>query len=538
MKKFLIPLAIFLALAVGVFAVIGASAQRRAEAQLAGLETEPVRRGTLSSVVEASGTVRSEQSALLTWETSGRVAWTLAEQPGEAVRAGQVLAELDDTTLPGHVILAQANLAEAQKQLDNLLNTSLTQAQALKAVEKAEQALEDAQHPEAAQAAALQAVAAAEADLEDAQLQLAILTKPVPQSAIEQAYANMLLAEKKLTDLQSEIARIEQKIKGPFDPWESKKMYQKMLDGLNLQLPQAQLRYERAVNKYNDLLEPPDPLDVAVAQAAVEAAQAQLDDARRQYERIKDGYSEADLAVLQAQLDDARREYERVKNGPPPDDVAALEARIAAARAVAAQAQITAPFSGTLTEVYARPGDQVAPGTPAFRVDNLSRLLVDASVSEVDINRVQVGQEAVITLDGVFAREYRGRVVEVAPVGVETRGVTTFPVTVEILDADEAVRPGMTADVQIITRSMEDVLLIPSRALRMLNGERVVYVLPPEGEPLDGTRQGLPFFSVGQASESSLTPVPVILGVSANGYSEVLSGDLKEGDLVVLNPPE
>jgi hypothetical protein len=66
----------------------------------------------------------------------------------------------------------------------------------------------------------------------------------------------------------------------------------------------------------------------------------------------------------------------------------------------------------------------------------------------------------------------------------------------------------------------------------------VVYVLSPEGEPLDGTRQGLPFFSVGQASESSLTPVPVILGVSANGYSEVLSGDLKEGDLVVLNPPE
>jgi HlyD family secretion protein len=311
-----------------------------------------------------------------------------------------------------------------------------------------------------------------------------------------------------------------------------------MLDGLNLQLPQAQLRYEHAVTQYENLLEPPDPLDVAAARAAVEAAQAQLDDARKQYDRIKDGYSEADLAVLQAQLDDARREYERVKNGPPPDDVAALEAQIAAAQAVAAQAQVTAPFSGTLTEVYARPGDQVAPGTPAFRVDDLSRLLVDASVSEVDINRVQVGQEAVITLDGVFAREYRGRVVEVAPVGVETRGVTTFPVTVEILDADEAVRPGMTADVQIITRSMEDVLLIPSRALRMLNGERVVYVLPPEGEPLDGTRQGLPFFSVGQASESSLTPVPVILGVSANGYSEVLSGDLKEGDLVVLNPPE
>lgn len=536
MKKPLIFLAIFLALAVGVLAVISARAQRGA-AQLAGLETEPVRRGALSAVVEASGMVRSNQSALLTWETSGQVAW-VAGEAGDSVQAGQILAEIKDTTLPAPVILAQADLAEAQKQLDTLLNTSTAQAQALKAVEDAEQALEDARHPEAAQAAALQAVASAEADLDTAQTQLAILTNPVPQSAIEQAYANLLLAEKQLNDLRDEIARTEQKLKGPFKPWESPKMYRKILDGLNLQLPQAEQRYEHALNQYNNLLEPPDPVDIAVAEAAVQAAQAQLEDAQKQYDRIKDGYSDAEIAVLEAQLADARRAYERVQDGPDPAEIAALEAQIAAAQAVAVQAQVTAPFSGTLTEVYAHPGDQVAPGMPAFRLDDLSALLVDAGVSEVDINRVQVGQEAIVTLEAVFAREYRGRVVSVAPVGTETGGVTTFQVTVEILDADEAVKPGMTADVRIVTRSLEDALLIPSRALRMLNGERVVYVLTPPKEPLDGTRGGLPQILGGQPPEGSLTPVPVILGVSSAGYSEVLSGDLHEGDLVVLNPPE
>ena len=161
----------------------------------------------------------------------------------------------------------------------------------------------------------------------------------------------------------------------------------------NSSAPRIQLAYNRAVNKYENLLEPPDPLDLAVAEAAVFAAQAQLDDANLQYERIEDGSSPADIAVLEARLADRKREYERVKDAPPAEDIAVLEAKIAASQAAIDQTEITAPFSGTITRVDIQPGDLVSPGTRAFRLDDTSTLLVDINVSEIDINLVQPGSK-------------------------------------------------------------------------------------------------------------------------------------------------
>ena len=149
--------------------------------------------------------------------------------------------------------------------------------------------------------------------------------------------------------------------------------------------------------------------------------------------------------MLEAQLDDAQREWERLKDGPDPADIAAAQARVAAAQATLDQASLVAPFAGTITSVESKPGDQVNPGTPAFRLDDLSHLWVDVEVSEVDINQVEVGQPASLTFDAILAKEYNGEVVEVSPVGTEIAGVVNFKVTVELTDADEDVRPGMTA---------------------------------------------------------------------------------------------
>ena len=67
--------------------------------------------------------------------------------------------------------------------------------------------------------------------------------------------------------------------------------------------------------------------------------------------RIKDGPNPVDVAMLEAQLTDARREYERLKNGPDGNDVAALEARIVASQATLDQVDSEAPFNGRVTEV-------------------------------------------------------------------------------------------------------------------------------------------------------------------------------------------
>jgi HlyD family secretion protein len=148
-------------------------------------------------------------------------------------------------------------------------------------------------------------------------------------------------------------------------------------------------------------------------------------------------------------------------------------------------------------------------------VDDLSSLLVDVDVSEVDINRVEVGQPVTLAFDAILAKEYKGELVEVSPVGNVVAGVVNFKVTIKLVDADELVKPGMTAAVNVVVSQLEDVLLVPNRAVRVQDGERVVYIL--EGGELE--------------------MVEIELGASADLYSEVIGGDLKVGDQIVLNPP-
>ncbi|MFN2235605.1 MAG: efflux RND transporter periplasmic adaptor subunit, partial [Anaerolineales bacterium] len=256
-------------------------------------------------------------------------------------------------------------------------------------------------------------------------------------------------------------------------------------------------------------------------------------------ERIEDGFSPADIAVLQAQLADAQREYERVKDSPPAEDIAILEAKIRASQAAIDQTEITAPFNGTVTRIDIQPGDQVFPGTPAFRIDDISSLLVDINVTEIDVNLIQPGQNVLLTFDAVLAKEYHGTVVEVATVGTETQGVTNFKVTVKLLDADEDVRPEMTSAADIITSEVQDVLLVPNRAIRLLDGVRVIYILSDSAMKLSTAQNQFAdaLLKAEQSPLNAIVPVPISLGASSGLYSEVISGDLKEGDLVVLNPP-
>ncbi|MEP0805117.1 MAG: efflux RND transporter periplasmic adaptor subunit [Chloroflexota bacterium] len=220
------------------------------------------------------------------------------------------------------------------------------------------------------------------------------------------------------------------------------------------------------------------------------------------------------LALARAKLDDAQRTYDRLISGNVVE-IAAAQARIDAAKATLNLARVTAPFGGIVTEAYSLPGDLVNAGTAAFRIDDLSSLLVDVNVSEVDINSVEVGQPVKLTFDAILGREYNGVVVEVAKTGTVTAGVVSFKVTVELTDADALVKPGMTAAVNIIVKELTDVLLVPNRAVRLSDGERVVYVLE-NNQPVKKV---------------------VRLGSSSDTMSVLVGGDLKEGDAVILNPP-
>ncbi len=128
-----------------------------------------------------------------------------------------------------------------------------------------------------------------------------------------------------------------------------------------------------------------------------------------------------------------------------------------------------------------------------------------------------VGQDVNLTFDAIRDKNYNGKVIEVARVGTVSQAGVDFKVTVELTDEDDAVRPGMTAAVNIVVNKLENVLLIPNRAVRFQNGKRVVYV--------QGANPLMP------------DQVEIQIGASSDVYSEVLGDTLKEGDQIVLNPP-
>jgi len=224
--------------------------------------------------------------------------------------------------------------------------------------------------------------------------------------------------------------------------------------------------------------------------------------------------AQEDLDLAQAQLEDAKRTYERLAGGNEAE-ISAAEARVAAAEATLNLSRIIAPFAGTVTEAYPLPGDLVGAGALAYRVDDLSSLLVDVEVSEVDINSVELGQEASLSFDAILDKKYSGKVVKVSSVGNTVNGVVNFTVTVELTDVDQFVKPGMTAAVNITVTELNDVLLVPNRSVRVSDGNRVVYLMVG-GQPVK---------------------TEIRLGPSDNENSVIASGNVEEGDLVILNPP-
>jgi HlyD family secretion protein len=445
---FVIGILVVAALAVAYY--INQNAQN-AEGQY---QTVVAEKGDLLAIVGATGTVRARQSAQLTWQTTGTVE-TVKVKLGDSVSANQELASLGMASVSQNIILAQSDLLNAQRSLEDLQTSNVARAQAEQALVTAQKAYDDAK-----------------TKYDGINFQRA------SDSYIKNTKAELDLAKQQVT-----LARRYYKLVENLNDGDSRKA-----QGL-ANLTAAELRVDQLTAQLNYVTGRPDEAEIAQRKSALDVATAQLEDAKRKLERIKDG--------------------------PDPLDVATLETRIIAAQATINQVYVTAPFDGVITLVKPLPGDQVTPGTVAFRLDDLSHLLVDVQVSEIDINNIRVGQTVTMSFDAVLGRNYEGVVVEVSQAGSVVQGAVNFTVTVELTDADESVKPGMTAAVNILVKEVKNVLVVPNRAVRVIDGQRVVYVL----------KNGIPEM------------VKIRLGATSDTVSEVINGDLKEGDLIVLNPP-
>jgi HlyD family secretion protein len=417
-------------------------------------QTEPITKGQLVAVVGATGTVRSNQTAELIWQTSGRIE-KINFQVGDQVAAGETMANLAATTLPQTVILASADLVNAQQSLDDLKDSTTSLSNAELNLAQAQRA-----YNSALSSYLQKNTAQGTADL------------------ITVTEAKLQIMDNNIVDMQKNYDNMAELPNN-----DSKK-------ALALQnLTQAQIdrgNMKKLLDYYKAL---PNSLDVDILKGKLDVAKSNLDEAQRQYDQVKTGVNQNDLI--------------------------AAEAKVNADQATVNMGSIAAPFSGTVTELDSMVGDLVNAGTVSFRIDDLSELLVDVEIPEADINSIKVGQTASLTFDAIANGQYSGKVIQVAHVGDTIAGVVNFKVTLQLLNPDAQVLPGMTAAVNVTVTNLDGVLTVPNRAVRTENNQLVIYVL----------RNG------------QVVRVPIVLGAASDTSSEIASGDVQVGDQVILNPP-
>ena len=142
---------------------------------------------------------------------------------------------------------------------------------------------------------------------------------------------------------------------------------------------------------------------------------------------------------------------------------------------------IRAPMSGTVTQLDIEEGEIVTSGRSAFSqsppimtIADLSKMVVKTFINEVDMERLKTGQSADIKIDAFQTHRFKGNVYEISPSGQQQDNIISFEVMIEVNDDSGNIRPGMSADVDIITYEEKNVLLIPIDAVITKNSATVV----------------------------------------------------------------
>jgi HlyD family secretion protein len=293
-------------------------------------------------------------------------------------------------------------------------------------------------------------------------------------------------------------------------------------------------------------------IDPVVFQANVNQAEGDLDNARAALElaRLNAARTQALVAKqnsAQSDLDQATANLHQAEA-----NVKIKEGALEKAKADLNHCTITSPIDGMVISRNVDVGQTVAASLQApviFTIANdLAKMQIDANVAEADVGGVTIDQDVEFTVDAFPSQTFHGKVVQVRNAPITVQNVVTYDTVIGVTNPDLKLKPGMTANVSIVSAHQDDVLKIPNGALRFrmpdesptpaakrdpsASGrqpggkppargerriERSVYVLPP--------------------STSKPTRVTIKTGISDGVATEIVEG-LKEGDRVVTGVTE
>ena len=259
------------------------------------------------------------------------------------------------------------------------------------------------------------------------------------------------------------------------------------------------------------------------AEAALAEVQATLEMSTKTYNRYKNLY--ARNFIPRCELDQAESDY---KAGQA--KVRAAKHKIQQARAQYENSlvnlnytKVTAPVDGMIISREIDLGQPVAATLQApelFTIaQDLEEMQIEVNVSEADIGEVKEGQDVTYTLDGYPNSTFHGKVTQVRISPTTVSNVVTYSVIVKVANDDLKLKPGMTANVSIITSEQKDVLCVPNKALKFT----------PENNTERYQQQGLWISDNGK-----LERINIKVGASDDNFTQVISDEIKEGTIVAI----
>ena len=273
--------------------------------------------------------------------------------------------------------------------------------------------------------------------------------------------------------------------------------------------------------------------NVAQREAALEIAKAQVEVVEnniKYYKKTLDRISKLNASKYstEKELEAAERDYDNAvaQLALEKAQVKQAEASLNSAQTELSYTEIKSPVNGIVISKAVEVGQTVAASfsTPElFSVaEDLTKMQIEASVVEADIAKVKEEQTVRFSVDSYADEFFYGKVVQVRNEAVTTSNVVSYTVVIEIDNSDMKLKPGMTANVEIITADIKDALLAPNQALRfyMNDGtnakrysDRGVWII----------RDGKP------------TRISIKLGVSDDANTQIISDELKAGDMVIVS---
>lgn len=491
--------------------------------------TAQVQNGTLIVSISGSGQVSASNQVDVKPKASGDVIWA-GVKTGDMVRAGQALAQIDNTDAKQAIADAEQSLAQAKLQF---------QKDSAQAPIDYQKSLET---------------------LDDAKTNLST-TYNDTYNTLSNAYLDLPGVVTGMQNILYGYDLSQNKSQWNIDTFRNSSSNSDttitFADVAERDYKTARTKYDQAVLNYktltrysnNDAIEKLLTSSIDTTTAIAQALQSELnlldavaDDASTHYRTVSPtvttmrtnarGYfstansnlntllnQQKSLDAAKKSIRDDERNIEIYKIGNPTGDnpislqssqysIADQERKLQQLKDDLTNYVITAPFAGTLAVLNVKRFDTVSTGSSVATLVTKQNI-AEISLNEIDVAKVKAGQKATLTFDAVPDLTITGQVAEVDTVGTVSQGVVTYAVKIIFDTQDERVKSGMSVSATIITEVRQDVLLVPNAAVKS-NNEQYVEVLEnnvPRNQPVE-------------------------TGLSNDTMTEIKSG-LKEGDQVV-----